>query len=191
MSRQKILEAAFQLFCDGNYNSVSLENIAEKVGIKKPSIYAHFQSKEQLFLQILDREIDRIAVYIEENMMYKPLDTSEAALYDYLIASLEFIDKNTMSARFFNRILNSPPSNLINEISIKFDYIYNITTVIKVDILKNSILKKHIKTLPLEKLLYSFNSLLIGNIAMAMREERLEVEKINFTWKLYWNSIKK
>lgn len=191
MSRQKILEAAFQLFSEGNYNSVSLENIAEKVGIKKPSIYAHFQSKEQLFLQILDREIDRIAVYIEENMMYKPLHTSEAALYNYLIASLEFIDKNIMSARFYNRIFNSPPSNLIDEISIKFDYIHNITTVIKVDILKNSILNKHIKRLPLEKLLYSFNSLIIGNIAMVMREERLEVEKINFTWKLYWNSIKK
>ena len=37
MSKQKILDAAFESFSKGHYNSVSISEISQKAGIKKPA----------------------------------------------------------------------------------------------------------------------------------------------------------
>ena len=64
MTRQKLMDSAFEIFSRGTYSSVSLVDIAEKAGIKKPSIYAHFVSKEDLFLKVLDREILNTCIHM-------------------------------------------------------------------------------------------------------------------------------
>ncbi|MFD1957871.1 TetR/AcrR family transcriptional regulator [Paenibacillus thailandensis] len=48
----RIKAAALSLFLDSGYNGTSLSDIAKAVGIKTPSIYAHFESKDQLFQQL-------------------------------------------------------------------------------------------------------------------------------------------
>ncbi|WP_046176038.1 TetR/AcrR family transcriptional regulator [Domibacillus indicus] len=47
--KETIKQAAASLFAEYGYAGTSLAQISEKVGIKKPSIYAHYKSKEQLF----------------------------------------------------------------------------------------------------------------------------------------------
>lgn len=44
----KILQAASQLFAKQGYHATSLQQIADAVGIKKQSLYAHYPSKEML-----------------------------------------------------------------------------------------------------------------------------------------------
>ncbi len=53
MSSQKILLAARSCFARDGYEGASLQKIAEEVGIKKPSIYAHYKGKEDLFLHVM------------------------------------------------------------------------------------------------------------------------------------------
>lgn len=49
MSRkEEIIYAALELASEYGLKSVSLSQIAEKVGIRKPSLYNHFKSKEEL-----------------------------------------------------------------------------------------------------------------------------------------------
>ena len=44
-TRQRILNAALELFAQYGYEAVSVGQIAEAVGIKAPSLYKHFKSK--------------------------------------------------------------------------------------------------------------------------------------------------
>lgn len=49
MSKTQVLAAARSVFAKKGYAEASLREIAEAVGIKTPSIYAHFSSKELLY----------------------------------------------------------------------------------------------------------------------------------------------
>ena len=44
-TRDKILDEALTLFAENGYDGTSVEEIAEKVGIKAPSLYNHFKGK--------------------------------------------------------------------------------------------------------------------------------------------------
>ena len=57
MTRSRILQAALQRFSRGDYSATSLKDIAGDVGIKAPSIYAHFASKQQLYVEVYERSI--------------------------------------------------------------------------------------------------------------------------------------
>jgi AcrR family transcriptional regulator len=59
-SALKICEAAMGHFADSGSAAASLSKIAETVGIRKASIYAHFSGKDELFM-----ESYRIALYEE------------------------------------------------------------------------------------------------------------------------------
>ena len=54
-TRQRILLEALKLFSKEGYEAVSVAQIANAVGIKAPSLYKHFKSKEDIFDSILER----------------------------------------------------------------------------------------------------------------------------------------
>ena len=58
---QKILDAALGLFAKKGYDAVSVDEIAKAVGIKAPSIYNHFGSKQELFDAIVETTAERYA----------------------------------------------------------------------------------------------------------------------------------
>lgn len=53
-TKQKILNEALTLFAEKGYNAVYVGDIAKAVGIKAPSLYKHFKSKQDIFNAILD-----------------------------------------------------------------------------------------------------------------------------------------
>ena len=48
-TRERALRAALELFGRKGYDAVSMNDIAQAVGIRAPSLYKHFQNKEALF----------------------------------------------------------------------------------------------------------------------------------------------
>lgn len=55
-TKQKILNAALELFSTQGFEATSVSQIADEVGIRKASIYSHFASKQEI-LENLMREV--------------------------------------------------------------------------------------------------------------------------------------
>ena len=53
-TKEKIFDVSLELFSKKGYDSVSLREIAEEVGIKKSSIYSHYPSKEAILMDIFE-----------------------------------------------------------------------------------------------------------------------------------------
>jgi len=47
-TKEKILDAALTLFAENGYDGTSVEQIANIVGIKAPSLYKHYRGKEEI-----------------------------------------------------------------------------------------------------------------------------------------------
>ena len=53
--RKEILDAAEQLFAAKGYDKTSTNDILEKVGIARGTLYYHFKSKEDILDAVIDR----------------------------------------------------------------------------------------------------------------------------------------
>lgn len=71
-TKEKIFNVSLDLFSKKGYDSVSLREIAEEVGIQKSSIYSHYPSKEAILMDIFNQftksfEIDDEEIQLTEN----------------------------------------------------------------------------------------------------------------------------
>ena len=64
-TRAKILDSAIKLFSTRGFNAASVDEICEEAGISKGAFYHHFESKQALFLAILDGWLQAIDSTIE------------------------------------------------------------------------------------------------------------------------------
>jgi len=53
-TRARILESSIKLFSTRGYNAASVDDICAEAGISKGAFYHHFESKQALFLALLD-----------------------------------------------------------------------------------------------------------------------------------------
>jgi len=53
-TKQRILDEALTLFSERGYANVFVNDIAEKVGIKAPSLYKHYKNKQAIFDAIIN-----------------------------------------------------------------------------------------------------------------------------------------
>ena len=58
---RQIVDAAVAVFGERGYAEVSMEQVAERVGVTKPVLYTHFGSKEGLLLAAIARARSRCA----------------------------------------------------------------------------------------------------------------------------------
>ena len=54
-TKSRVLEAAARLFATQGYANSSLDKVAEHAGLSKGAVYWHFSGKQDLFLEILER----------------------------------------------------------------------------------------------------------------------------------------
>ena len=53
-TKERILNSALTLFAEKGYDGVGVDLIAEKSGLKGPSIYKHFKSKEEILTVLME-----------------------------------------------------------------------------------------------------------------------------------------
>ena len=79
-TKQRILEKSLELFSTKGYDAVSVGEIAKAVGIKAPSLYNHFPSKQAIFDAILEttsahyqKDTAEIAVHVQDSQKDIPV----------------------------------------------------------------------------------------------------------------------
>ena len=58
-TKERILEESLTLFAEKGYDGTGIDLIAERVGIKGPSLYRHFKSKEDILNTLIDSAEER------------------------------------------------------------------------------------------------------------------------------------
>jgi TetR/AcrR family transcriptional regulator len=77
---ERILTAAEAIFAERGYDATSLADIAERVGIRTPSLYNHFKSKEDLYVAVLERLLDPFFEMLD-GFLAQPLDATRGEEY--------------------------------------------------------------------------------------------------------------
>ena len=100
----RLMEKAEELFISLGYKSVSVEDIAAAAGISKMTIYKHFASKEDLFIEVVLSIMERTYMMIQEEI-------------DKVDGTIEKIDRlmqfnmetsNKFSMAFYKDIMSTP-----------------------------------------------------------------------------------
>jgi len=68
-TREKILDAARELFITEGYEGVSMRKVAEKIEYSPTAIYVHFADKEELFRELCHEDYARLAEVFQSSAM--------------------------------------------------------------------------------------------------------------------------
>lgn len=107
--KEEIMKAAAILFSQKSYHDVTVDQIAEQVGVAKGTIYLYFESKENLYLGILEHTHETI-----ESILVKEIEKNDPApqkLQKVLTLIFQFYFQN----RDVLRILTRDETRLIRE----------------------------------------------------------------------------
>lgn len=108
-TKQKILDKALELFSTHGYDSVSVGEIAKAVGIKAPSLYNHFPSKQAIFDAIVEAtaaqyeaDTDQINIHVQNVAQDIPVFTeiTSDALFEKVRQIFEYSLHNETISRF-------------------------------------------------------------------------------------------
>jgi AcrR family transcriptional regulator len=112
VTRQLILDAAAKTLSRHGYHGTYLKDIAASINMQAGSLYYHFNSKEALMQEVLNKSIQLIRDIVEEEvdkLGHKPdfVSLLKAAIRGHLIAILRHADYTLASIRNYGQIPKS------------------------------------------------------------------------------------
>lgn len=88
--RELIAEAAAELFAERGYRGASIGEIARRSGVTPPVVYEHFESKRELYRELLERHFAELReVWGEHFVGGAPLEERVAKSFDAWFAYVE------------------------------------------------------------------------------------------------------
>lgn len=111
-SRERILDAAAKLFRKNGYAAMSLRAIAAEAGMKAGSVYYHFDSKEQIVIEVLNLGIEVVHQGVENAVNALPPHASageivRTGILAHLKALFQFSDYTSANVRIYGQVPSS------------------------------------------------------------------------------------
>lgn len=104
LREQSILDATTQLLASKGFDLITMDDVANQVGISKPSLYKHFKSKDELVIEVMVRLLDGALDYLaQQPTTLTPLERLssllEWALRVRLTGGLPFLPSGSAQVR--------------------------------------------------------------------------------------------
>ena len=87
-TKQKILLEALRLFSQKGYEAVSVEQIADAVGIKAPSLYKHYKGKQDIFDAIFEETAKRYGAFTDSISVHPGDSGQDLAVFRAITADV-------------------------------------------------------------------------------------------------------
>lgn len=118
--REDIVAAATRVFSERGYHAASMTEIAEVVGMRKPSLYHHVRKKEDLLFTIHEQLIDEL---IDETMSVFSSSVSPAEkVRGVLRVALSFVSHHRDGVTVFLQERSAVSGERWNELVVKRDF---------------------------------------------------------------------
>ncbi|TKH12118.1 TetR/AcrR family transcriptional regulator [Peribacillus simplex] len=190
MKSNEIKDAALKYFTIHGYEGASLSQIAEEVGMKKQSIYAHFKGKDDLFLQVLrdakETELSSKLQYFSKVDSKNP----EKDLYGFLQLVIDLFQENE-HIKFWLRMSFFPPAHLEKEIGQEvIDIEEKVQAILECkfqDWINAKLIVEDKAITPTYAFLGVVDSILL-ELVYGNDEKRLK-DKLAASWKVFWRGI--
>lgn len=190
MKSTEIKAVALKCFTTHGYEGASLSQIAEQVGMKKQSLYAHFKGKDDLFLQVLhdakETELTSKLQYLTKMDIQNP----KTDLFGYLQLIIDLFQKNEQ-LKFWLRMSFFPPSHLAKAIDEEvMDSEKKIQTLLEnkfQDWIDAKVIMEDTAIIPTLAFLGVVDSIMI-ELVYGNNEIRLH-DKLNASWTVFWRGI--
>lgn len=190
MTKEKIKQAAIEQFAKNGYEGAALSSIAKEVGIKTPSIYAFFESKECLFLAAFQEVMNDHLAYIQRISEDFGNMTTKEKLYGVLQRVCRYHTREKIKTTFLNRAMLFPPESSQNALHDIFMHEEDILSDLLSEIFKQGLQEGSIVKYSLDDLLASFFCLLDGVFLQLFYYSTDEFEaRVESSWTVFWNGI--
>lgn len=88
--KEEIIVVATQLFAERGYEGTSMGDLAERVGLRKASLFHHYASKDELYCAVLERLVGSLGQLVMASMMAsgsfsERLDRLSDGIFDAMI----------------------------------------------------------------------------------------------------------
>ncbi|MCR6097367.1 TetR/AcrR family transcriptional regulator [Salipaludibacillus agaradhaerens] len=107
---EQLLHVALQHFAEHGYEGASLARMADEVGIKKASIYNHYQNKDALFFSAVEYVYEAYLNYLKSSLETNKSLPTEDRLYMILEDLSHYLSTETEGKFYFHFILFPPPA---------------------------------------------------------------------------------
>ncbi|WP_377887985.1 TetR/AcrR family transcriptional regulator [Alkalihalobacillus sp. R86527] len=186
---EKIEKAALPLFARKGFDGTSLDKIAKSVGIKKPSLYAHFDSKEDLFIGMLQKVNRDYRDFLKERIDQNRNMTTEQQMY-YLLKDNSTYLKNEDLGLLFKRFMLFPSLKVNDTSHEQFIESEKALTEVLIGIVKVGKEKGDIKANE-DQVIDAYLCLLDGSFEQLFYYSEVEYEeRLKNAWGIFWNGIK-
>ncbi len=102
-TKEKILDAALELFCEKGYYKTTTNEIAQRAGVSIGSLYSYFKDKDTVFLEILEKYHQKFNNAKSE--LLADLDLMRSDIRQWLRALIDILIKVHEESRELNREL--------------------------------------------------------------------------------------
>lgn len=112
---ERVYDIALSLFARHGYDGMSLSQLASEVGIQKPSLYNHIESKQALFMALVERVEGALFDALDASLARHAHADVHTRLFELVCDMSRFI---LVEARgvFYKRYLLFPPEPLAAEV---------------------------------------------------------------------------